>query len=191
VTLSIHITERHGDRTTERIIKLDSPETKIALSNWPAASESNPQSPVILNPADLPRRFLDADGNETSDPEKHVITHFTTAGLMFDARKPREVGSLIDARKAAAECDLLGRKGEWVIGEEYEMQLIIDRRFHEPAVHQPSFPRMPSQGLIYTSRKTAWSSTRVWFVLLNDGDVGWNFDSGGLAVPVLRVPASQ
>jgi hypothetical protein len=147
----------------------------------------------ILNPADLPRRFLDASGNSVeAGSVAHVMTHFNTAGLIFDARSWQRVSSRKEAREVAAQCDLLGRKGDWVIGQDYETQLIVDRRFHAPAVDKKSFPHAPKEGLVYTDQDAAWSSVHVWFVSLHYGVVHWDYDGvEGFAVPVLRVPPSQ
>ena len=152
-----------------------------------------PQAGVILNPADLPRCFLDAQGNAVeAGSAAQAITHFHTAGLMFDARPWTRVSSRADAREIAAQCDLLGRKGDWVLGEDYETQLIVDRRFHAPAVDKDSFPNAPKEGLVYTNREAAWSSDLVWFVNLPYGLVDWQLaEYGGFAVAVLRVPPSQ
>ena len=161
--------------------------TLLAMADRPAIAPAQ-----IINPAELPRRFLDAHGNETSDPTTHVITHFHTCGLMFDIRKPSKVRSLAEAREAAAQVELLGRKGDWVVGEDYETQLLIDRAFHAPAACKRSFPNLPSEGLVYTNRPAAWSQGHVWFVYLYYGYVCWyDDDLEGLVVPVLRVPASQ
>ncbi|PPE75441.1 hypothetical protein C3942_00670 [Solimonas fluminis] len=151
------------------------------------------RAPVILNPADLPRRFLDASGNMVEGGSSHhVITHFDTAGLMFDIRAPRNVSSTAEAWQLARECDLLGRKGEWVVGKDWENNLIIDRDFREPAVNPQSFPNMPNQGLIYCDRGLKGSPGRVWFVDLHNGNVlCTNDDYNGLVVPCLRVPPRQ
>ena len=137
---------------------------------------------------------LDAGGIElpADVKEGHAITHFPQFGLMFDVRPWKEVTSIKQARAHAKKCDLLGRKGEWVIGEDTENQLLIDRSRHGPAVNPLIAPNAPSSDWIYCDKPAAWSSGLVWFVDLHDGYVYWDDGADrGLAVPCLRVPPSQ
>ena len=139
-------------------------------------------------------RRLTADGVELAPDitEGHAITHYPAIGLMIDVRKPRSVKSLKQAHQAAAKVDLLGRKGDWVVGEDVETAVLVNRAFREPAVNPQAAPNMPSGGWIYTATELKGSQGRVWFVGLCDGDVLWYGDDDvGLVVPVLRVPASQ
>lgn len=161
---------------------------------------SHPSSPAATPPAAestqplLSFRRLDAAGHElpAGVTDGHVITHYPRLGLMFDVRAPRAVKSLAQAQAVAAECDLLGRRGEWALPDRFELQALIDPAFCDPAVNPAAAPAMPENGGIYTSSKAAWSSDLVWFVGLGYGGVFWyRVDTLGLVVPVLRCPPSQ
>ncbi|MGH8431791.1 MAG: hypothetical protein ACREUF_15450, partial [Solimonas sp.] len=86
--LSIHISRSTGDVSISLREKLEFAELATTLESTAAAPAL---APVILNPVDLPRRFLDASGNPVdAGSAAHVITHFHTAGLMFDVRAPKK-----------------------------------------------------------------------------------------------------
>ncbi|PPE75440.1 hypothetical protein C3942_00665 [Solimonas fluminis] len=161
-------------------------------------------APATITPADTPAIIidirrplflrLDAKGAELpADAKKgHAITHFPQFGLYFDVRRWKNADNLQQAEAQAKKCDLLGRKGEWAIPEETEIQLLIDRSRHGPAVNPLIAPNAPSSGWVYTARGASWSPGRVWFVLLRRGGVLWRYDGyRGLVVPCLRVPPRQ
>ena len=153
-----------------------------------------PDAGPVVDLRNLTFRRLDVNGTELAAgvTEGHTMTHYPQLGLIFDVRPWKNVSSRKAAHAAAKNCDLLGRKGQWVIAEDVEVAALINRRFSEPAVDPKAAPNAPKHGWIYTTTKPAWSSVLVWFVGLYDGVVDWYDDSYvGLVVPVLRVPPSQ
>ena len=137
---------------------------------------------------------IGANGEQLSaDATDHVAVLLPALGLMFTRRPVNDEGKSQDAlEKACAQYSCAGFS-DWRMPEVDELQLIIDRTRHAPAL-DPAFFDVPLDWL-WTSSECAWQkkdasgrSPCAWYVLASGGGVYYDHRSDdGFALAVRRV----
>ena len=123
----------------------------------------------------------------------HVATLFPQYGLIVDVTTPQQHSSWRAAMDNSKKLTICGAASDGLL-EVDEWGLVIDRKFHSPAVNRKFFPNFPTNDIYWTRTECANPSysSYAWYVGLYYGSVQLGSRDGrGLAVGCRRVSPSQ
>jgi len=125
------------------------------------------------NPANIRFVKLADDGTERPiDANDHAIVHFPDHGLQITSRVISTKAMPQRELEALAKAYTLGGHSDWDLLEDYEYNVVIDRRFRKPAVNPNLFLDIPSDWL-WTKTALVGDPSCAWGVFLDLGLVGY------------------
>ena len=130
---------------------------------------------------------IGADGQQLpADAKDWVAVHLPAHGLTFSATSV--VDTDVPQEKCLEACKALTLAGhsDWDLPTIDELQLLVDRSRHEPAIDTDFFQDIQNDWY-WTSTPAAWSASSAWFVYFYFGGVYYSpRDYAGFALAVRR-----
>lgn len=130
---------------------------------------------------------IGADGQQLPvDATNHVAVLLPAHGLMFSATSVIDSGVPQEQCEAACKALTLAGYSDWDLPTIDELQLLVDRSRHDPAIDTDFFRDIQSDWY-WSKTPAAWSSASAWGVSFSYGLVSVNHRlNGGFALAVRR-----